>query len=65
MLKELTEYGNNKKEEVKLTLNEIKKNLQWMNSEGDEARIQINNLEQKEELIIQAEEQKETRVEKK
>ena len=36
-----------------------------MNSEGDEARIQINNLEQKEELIIQAEEQKETRVEKK
>ena len=59
MLKELTEYGNNKKEEVKLTLNEIKKNLQWMNSEGDEARIQINNLEHKEEISIQPEWQEE------
>ena len=28
-LKELTEYGNNIKGEMKVTLSEIKKNLQW------------------------------------
>ena len=32
MLKELTEYGNNIKEEMKFTLSEIKKNLQGINS---------------------------------
>ena len=47
MLKELTEYGNNIKEEMKATLSEIKKNLQGTNSEGKEAGIQINNLEHK------------------
>ena len=43
MLKELVEYGNNIKEEMKVTLNEIKKNLKGSNSEGEEAGIQINN----------------------
>ena len=43
MLKEFTEYGNNIKEEMKVTLNEIKKNLKGSNSEGEEAGIQINN----------------------
>ena len=43
MLKEITEYGNNIKEEVEATLSEIKKNLQGTNSEGKEAGIQINN----------------------
>ena len=47
MLKELIEYGNNIKEEMKVTLSEIKKNLQGTNSEGEEAGIQINNLEHK------------------
>ena len=42
MLKELIEYSNNIKEEMKVTLREIKKNLQGNNSEGKEARIQIN-----------------------
>ena len=40
MLKELIEYGNNIKEEMKVTLSEIKKNLQGTNSEGKEAGIQ-------------------------
>ena len=44
MLRELTEYGNNIKEEKKVILSEIKINLQGTNSEGKEARIQINDL---------------------
>ena len=39
-------------EEMKATLSEIKRNLQGTNSEGKEARIQVNNLEQKEEISI-------------
>ena len=37
MLKECIEYGNNIKEEMKIILSEIKKNLQGANSEGKEA----------------------------
>ena len=48
LLRDLTEYGNNIKEEIKATLNEIKKNPQGTNSEGKEAGIQINDLEHKE-----------------
>ena len=55
MLKELIEYGNNIKEEMKVTLSEIKKNLQGTTNEGEEARIQINNLEHKEEINNQPE----------
>ena len=47
MLRELTEYGKNIKEEIRATLNEIKKNPQGTTSEGKEAGIQINDLEQK------------------
>ena len=52
MLKKLTEYSNNIKEEMKVTLSEMK-NLQGTNRERKEARIQINNLEHKEEINIQ------------
>ena len=58
MLKELTEYGNNIKmtqEEMKVTLSEIKKNLQGTSSRGDEAEIPINDLKHKEEISIQPE----------
>ena len=55
MLKELIECSNNIKEEMKVTLSEIKKNLQGTSDEGDEAEIQINDLEHKEEISIQAE----------
>ena len=64
MLKELIEYGNNIKEEMKVTLSEIKKNLQGTNSEGEEAGIQINELEHKEEISIQPEQQEETILKK-
>ena len=42
-----------------------KKNLQGTNSEGEEAKIQINNLEHKEEISIQPEQQEETEFKKK
>ena len=57
LLKELIEYSNNIKEEMKVTLSEIKKNLQGTNSEGEEASIQINNLEHKEGVSIQPKQQ--------
>ena len=37
------------KEEKKAIQNEIKENIEGINSEGKETRTQINNLEQKEE----------------
>ena len=52
MLRELIEYSKSIKEEVRATLNEIKKNPQGTNSEGKKAGIQINDLEQKEEINI-------------
>ena len=39
MLKELIDYGNNIKEEMKVTLSEIKKNLQGTNNGWEEARF--------------------------
>ena len=49
---------------MKDTLNEIKINVQETNSEGKEARIHINDLEQKEEINIQPEQKEETRIPK-
>ena len=49
---------------MKVTLSEIRKNLQGITSAGDEARIQINNLEHKEELSIQPEQQEEKKSSK-
>ena len=59
MLKELIEYGNHIKKEVKVTLSEIKKNLQETNSEGKEAGIQTDDFEHKEEINIQPEQKDE------
>ena len=64
MCKELSEYGNNKKEEMKVTLREIKKNVQGTSSEGKGAGTQINDLEHKEEINIQPEQNEETRIKK-
>ena len=55
MLRELTEYGKRIREEIKATLSEIKKNPQGTNSEGKEARVQIDDLEHKEEINNQLE----------
>ena len=58
MLKKLIGYFNSIKKtqaEMKVTSNEIKKNLQGTKSGVDEAKNQINDLEQKEEMKIQPE----------
>ena len=44
---------------------EIKENVQGTNSEGKETRTQTNNLEQKEEMNIQPEQNEDTRIQKK
>ena len=68
MLQELTGYFNSIKKtqaEMKVTLNEMKKNLQGTESGGDEAENQINDLEHKKEKSIQSEQQEEKRIQKK
>ena len=64
MLKELTECGNNIKEEVKVTQSETKKNLQGTTSGWKETGIQINDLEHKEEKSIPPEQQEEIKIQK-
>ena len=64
MLTEIVEYGHKIEKEVKAMQSEIKKNTQETNSEGKETRIQINDLEQKEEINIQQEQNEETRIQK-
>ena len=64
MLTELTELGCKMKEQMKDTQSEIKQNIQGTNSDGKETGIQINNLEQKEEINIQPEQNEETRIPK-
>ena len=49
---------------MKVTLSEIKQNPQGTNSGGKEARIQINDLEHREEINIQPEQKEETRIQK-
>ena len=56
--------GKNIREEMKVTLSEIKKNLQGTKSGEDEAKNQINNLEQKEGKHIQSEEQEGKRIQR-
>ena len=50
MLKELTEYGKNIREEMKVTLIEIMNNPDGTNSAGKEAGVQSNDLEHKGEI---------------
>ena len=68
ILKEFTGYFNSIKKiqeaEMKLTLSEIKKNLQGINRGVDEAEHQINDLEHKEVKNFQSEQQEEKRVKK-
>ena len=65
MLKQIIEYSKNIREEMKVTLSEIKKILQGTNSEGKRAGIQINDLKHKEEINIQPEQNEDTRIKKK
>ena len=64
MLTELIELGWKMKKQMKDTPNEIKQNIQGTNSDRKETRTQINDLEQKEEINIQLEQNEETRIQK-
>ena len=64
MLTEMVEYGCKIEEKVKAMKSEIEENVQGTNSEGKETRTQINDLEQKEEINIQSEQNEETRIQK-
>ena len=64
MLTELIELGQEMKEQMKDTQNEVKQNIQGTNNDGKETRSQINDLEQKEEINIQPEQNEETRIQK-
>ena len=55
MLRDLTEYGNSTREEMKVTLSDMKRNLQGTNSGEVEAENQVNKLEHKEGKNIQSE----------
>ena len=61
MLTDMVEYGPKIEEKVKAMKSEIKENIQGTNSEWKEIRTQINNLGQKEEKIIQPEQNEEIR----
>ena len=62
MLKELVEYGKSIREEMKATLSETDINPQGTNSKEKETRVQINELEHKEEINSQPEQNEETRI---
>ena len=60
----MVEYGCKIQEKVKAMESGIKKNRQGTNSEGKEPGTQINDLEEKEEINIQPEQNEETRIQK-
>ena len=64
-LTEMVEYGCKIEEEVQAMQSDIKKNIQGTNRDGKETRTQINNLEQKEEINIQPEQNEKTGIQKK
>ena len=61
---EMVEYGRKIEERVKVIKSELKENAQGTNSDRKETRTQINDLEQKEEINIQPEQNEETRIQK-
>ena len=62
MLTEMVEYGCKIEEKVKGMKSEMKENVQETNSEGKETGTQINDLNQKEEINIQTQQNVETRI---
>ena len=65
MLTEMIKYGRKIQEKVKAMQSEIKENVQGTNSEGKEIGTHINDLEQKEEINIQPQQNEESRNQKK
>ena len=62
MSTEMVGYGCKIEEEVKAMKSELKENAQGTNNEGKETRTQINDLEQKEVINIQLEQNEETGI---
>ena len=60
----MVEYAPKMEEKVKAIQSEIKEHIQGTNSDRKETRTQINDLEQKEEIRIQPEQNEETRIQK-
>ena len=60
----MVQYGHKIEEKMKAMTSEIKGNVQGTNGEWKEIKTQINNLEQKEEINIQPEQDEETRIQK-
>ena len=60
----MVEYGCKMEEKVKAMQSEIKKNRQGTTSEGKETRTHISDVEKKEEMNIQPEQNEETRIPK-
>ena len=60
----MVEYGCKIEGKVKAMKSETKQNIQGTDSEGKETKTQLNGLEQKEEINIQAEQNEETRIQK-
>ena len=65
ILTELIELGHKMKEQMKDTQSEIEQNTQGTNSDRKETRTKSNDLEQKEEINIQIEQNEETRLQNK
>ena len=61
ILTELIETGRKMKEQMKDTQGEMKQNIQGTNSDRKETRTQINNLERKEEINMQQEQNEESK----
>ena len=61
----MVEYGCKIEEKVKAMKSEIKENVQGIKSDRKETRTQINDLEQKEEINIQLEQNEETIIQEK
>ena len=61
MLTELVEYGRKIEEKVKDMKSKMKENVQGTNSEGKDTRTQINDVELKEEINTQPEQNEETK----
>ena len=60
----MIEHGCKIEEEVQDMQSDVKKNIQETNSDKKENRTQINNLDEKEEINIQPEQNEETRIQK-
>ena len=65
VLTEMVKYGCKIEEKVKAMKSGIKENAHGTNSDGKETGTQINDLELKEKINIQPEQNEETRIQKK